>query len=219
MSTFSDMAAEGVGEFLELFGESHEVGGVTLVAIVDTEEGQPETLPDGGAARWQGRGRRVTVCYVPQAAWLAALGVADWKSAVPVGGLLTVDGSPMTVLHAAPEDGLLRLELEAATTGGATTLCTVIHYAAGDGYSAPAESGRENNIPCRYQARAQAVERNGRESTASAEVSFAADSGLVALAVGDAIMLSGQPVLTVLDVLEDRDLAGVLRQRVAVVGR
>ncbi len=187
------------------FGEEVTLGSDTIIAIMDVVQDTPRS-----AEEWQGLARADRVLYVDP---------SDLTTALKPGMATTLNAQACTVIDVMEEGALLRILLRYVDDGQQLDTCTVTHYAAGDGWTAPSTSSTETDIACRVAYDdTLGTAADGRQLIAGARFSFGLNSGLTSLAVGDEIQLTGDTYNTwrVIGIEDsDRDQAGARVQRIA----
>lgn len=211
MSTVYDLLARDLPTLLPRFARELEYGGRTLTAPLTSQAAQPRRT--GRDDEWHG---------VVAGAQKLFVDIAALAAEPRVGESTTLDGAPV-VVRGVNKVGTLRIiTLEQTEAPTLADTCTVIHYTAYDGWNAPEELSREEDLPCRFTSGEETVQDGDtRLIVIHARVAFGPGSALVSLAVGDEV-LRALPTSGAYDaqryrvekVDDERNLAGELLQRV-----
>ncbi len=212
--TFADQVISDLPVFFNTdeHAGSHLLGALAIIAVVTTDTRQPVNPGEP----WDGLSAARLKVYVP---------TADITRPA-IGSITTLDGEAVHVIDTTEADGVLTITLERIISPPVTYTATITHYTADDGEDGPTAGAIESDIPCRFTWEKHTAVSGSVQVEALAKISFAADSGLDSLAIGDKLIVvaagsSGYSPYPgnwrVVAIRDDRIVSGELLQRVASV--
>lgn len=196
MSTVTDMLLRDVVVMFRDMGDTHTLGAVSLTGVI-----APLTIDPRAADAWKGTPGATVNLYCL---------LSDLVTTPPIGSRTTLDTEPVVVRNTVQTGGMLGITLEYVPPTVCTDTATVIHYAAADGWTAPAETSREADLDCRFLRATQTVTAdNGEAVEVQASVTFDADHRPATLSLADRIIVDAVSWLIV-KITEERDFSGAI---------